>query len=145
MTPASHVYQQVSIPFTAQATQMTLRFQGVNSLGANVSSLIDNVAIAPINPTPNALITNATYGDMQSRMKYLQRFFGRRMMSAATPFVFVDPAERGGVIWEEPYNYSTAFKWLVRFVNPELVFTQARQSNMWNWSADIIEVRPGYY
>ena len=93
----------------------------------------------------NVINTNATYGDMQSRMKYVQRFFGRRMMSAATPFVFVDPAERGGLIWEEPYNYSTAFKWLVRFVNPELIFTQAKVSNMWSWSADIIEVRPGYY
>jgi hypothetical protein len=98
-----------------------------------------------IDPAAGSITTNATYGDMQSRMKYLQRFFARRMMSTSTPFVFVDPAERGDVNWNEPYNYATAFKWLVRFTNPELVFTQVKRADMWNWSADIIEVRPGYY
>jgi hypothetical protein len=145
ITPASHIYQQVTIPFTAGATQMILRFQGTNSNGADVASLIDQVAIGPVNPTPGALITNATYGDYQSRMKYLQRFFGRRMTSPVTPFVFVDPAERGGLVWEEPYNYASAYKWLVRLVNPEQVFTQGRRSNLWSFSLDIVEVRPGYY
>lgn len=98
-----------------------------------------------VNPDTNAITTNATYGDYQSRMKYIQRFFGRRMTSPVTPFVFVDPAERGDLVWQEPYNYAAAQKWLVRLVNPEVAFTQGRRSNLWSFSIDIVEVRPGYY
>jgi hypothetical protein len=98
-----------------------------------------------VNPDDGTITTNATYGDHQTRMKYLQRFFGRRMQAQQQPFVFVDPAEGRGVNWEEPYNYGTATKWLVRFVNVKQEFTQSGRSNQWNFSCDLIMVRPGYY
>jgi hypothetical protein len=99
-----------------------------------------------VNPDTNVITTNATGGDMQARMTYIQRFFGRRAQSPVAPFVFVDPGERGGDIniFEEPYNYAGAYKWLVRFVNPDQVFNQGKKAYLWGFSFEIIEVRPGY-
>jgi hypothetical protein len=97
-----------------------------------------------INPDTHEIVTNSDYGDQQTRMKYIQRFFGRRMQSPVAPFVFVDPAERGGIVFQEPYNYASAYKWLVRFANPDLLFTQGKKSYLWNFSFEIVEVRPGY-
>jgi hypothetical protein len=99
-----------------------------------------------ISPVDGTITTNATYGDMQTRMKYFQRFFGRRMQAQQQPFVFVDPAERGAVpIWQEPYNYAAAHKWLVRLLNVKQDFQQGGRSNFWSYSCDLIQVRPGYY
>lgn len=98
-----------------------------------------------LNEYTGEYVTNASGADMQSRMKYMQRFFHRWIQRGGLPFVFVDPAEAGGFYPTDPYDYSAAFKWLARFQNPTTTWTQSGKNNIWNFSADIVSVRPGYY
>ena len=147
----------VGLPMRTWSLQWTATKHDINENPAMVIPIYDDGKIVEgpnaglslvfvINPDTGIITTNATYGDMQSRMKYLQRFFGRRMQAQQQPFVFVDPGERGGVpVWQEPYNYAATHKWLVRFVNVKQDFQQGARANLWSFSCDLIQVRPGYY
>ena len=53
VTPASSNFEQITLSFTAGAPTHTLVFQGVNTLGASVSSILDEVAITPVGGAPS--------------------------------------------------------------------------------------------
>jgi hypothetical protein len=52
ITPATSNFEQVKLSFTAGAATHTLRFVGINTNGASVSSILDAVAITPLNVPP---------------------------------------------------------------------------------------------
>jgi hypothetical protein len=47
VVPSSAAFELITLPFTAGQSSYTLKFQGVNTAGASVSSIIDDVQIVP--------------------------------------------------------------------------------------------------
>lgn len=78
----------------------------------------------------------STLEDLQSRPKYLQRFFARRMMEGCTPFYMPDPFEIG--------NPLTPTYRLVRMDTTTLPFQQSDEKNRWSYGVKVKMARvPG--
>lgn len=71
-----------------------------------------------------------TVEDLQSRLKYLQRFFARRMVNGNEAFYMVDPAELGNPL-QPTY-------WLVRMDVNTITFSQSGQEKQrWDYSVKV--------
>jgi hypothetical protein len=69
----------------------------------------------------------STLEDVQSRLKYLQRFFARRMTNGNEAFYMIDPAELGSPL--------TPTYWLVRMDVNTITFTQSgSEKQRWDFS-----------
>jgi hypothetical protein len=69
----------------------------------------------------------STLEDVQSRLKYLQRFFARRMTNGNEAFYMIDPAELG--------NPLTPTYWLVRMDVNTITFSQSgSEKQRWDFS-----------
>ena len=71
----------------------------------------------------------STLEDLQSRPKYLQRFFARRMTNGNEPFYLVDPFELG--------DPAQPTYWLARMDVTTLVFNQGDERQRWSYGVKV--------